>query len=133
MNDVNLFSFQELTITLASSEEYIGHKEVVTGLSYFVHNYGSTLNPYLVPSPDFNTLKENIQLTSYKMKVQYDLYDGVVQKYESTYSLYIIGQVSLEEAPEIIASVVDEWRTHTSDPSTQLTMVNVETAVGNYG
>ena len=129
-----VFWSAECSVASALIEEYIGeNRDVVTGLSYFVRNDGSILNPYLFPSPDINTIKEHIQLTSYKTKMMYDLYTGSTQKYELAYSLYIIGEVNLEEANEIISSIVNKWRRHTNDHSTQLTTVNVEPAYGNYG
>ena len=115
-------------------DEYIGGgREVVTGVSYFVRNGDLILNPFLVPSPNISRLKENIRVTSYKTQEQYKLYDGTPQKYDLTYSLYVIGEISLEEGAEIIASVVQRWRTHTNNPSTYLNIVDVEPSFGNFG
>ena len=115
-------------------DEYIGeNREVVTGLSYFVRSDDLILNPYLVPSPNMSRLKENIRVTSYKTQVQYQLYDGTSQKYDLTYSLYVIGEIGLEEGTEIIASVVQRWRTHVNSPSTYLNIVDVEPSFGNFG
>ena len=115
-------------------DEYIGeNREVVTGLSYFVRSDDLILNPYLVPSPNVSRLKENIRVNSYKTQEQYQLYDGAPQKYDLTYSLYVIGDISLEEGTEIIASVVQGWRAHTNSPSTYLNIVHVEPSFGNFG
>ena len=124
----------DYNITFATMDEYIGeNREVITGLSYFVHSNDLILNPYLVPSPDVRILKENIRVTSYKTEEGYKLYNGTTQKYDLTYSLYVIGEISLEKGAEIIASVVQRWRTYTNNPSTHLDIVNVEPSLGDFG
>ena len=111
------FDFTDYSITFAALDEYIGeNKEVVTGLSYFVQNKELTLNPYLVPSPDANELNENIKVVSYKTQEGYKIYDGITQKYDLTYSLYVIGQISLQQGAEILSSVVTKWRVYTNKP-----------------
>lgn len=119
---------------MTTREEYISeNREELTGLSYFVHDGDSLLHPEINPSPALDDLRGSLNITSFKTEMPYSLYDGYALKYTEAYSLYVIGQINLDEGREVLAQVVPRWRLFTNKPETTLTILNVEPVFGSYG
>ncbi len=128
-----IFAFSDYILTVGQKLEYIGmNREVVTGISYFVMDDGVAIQPDVVPSPDLSSLKKDILVASTKGG-DYILYEAATQKYDNTYSLYLIGSVQYTMAGDIISALTPVWKTYTSDPSTILQAVDTEKAYGKYG
>ena len=126
-------SIPDYILAIGEKQEYIGmNREVVTGISYFVMDEEVAIQPDVVPSPDLSTLKKEILVASTKGG-DYVLYEGTTQKYDLTYSLYLIGSVQYNMAGNIISALTPIWKTYTSQQATMLQVVDTEKAYGTYG